>query len=139
MLKDNQIGKVPVYLDNSNIFINAQEYSAKKKGFLISQDPRCRTDMGKLFAFAQNGRTVLQARLYGSEPPALDTVLDTIRKKQIQVNVSPRSTWNDREKEIDTNLTADAIEDILTYKEYATHENSAVIIFSDDKHSTKGT
>lgn len=132
-MEDKCTGKVLVYLDNSNIFINAQEFSARKYGLLVAQDPRCRVDMGKLFSFAQNGRIVLQARLYGSEPPALDTVWDSIRKKQIEVSVSPRSIWNDREKQIDTNLTADAVEDIINYKEYASHKDSAVIIFSGDK------
>lgn len=134
-MEDKEIGKVLVYLDNCNIFINAQEFSAKKKGFLtsISQDPRCRVDMGKLFALAQNNRDILHARLYGSEPPALDTVWKSIRKNHIQVSVSARSSWNDREKEIDTNLTADAVEDIISYKEFADHKNSAVVIFSGDK------
>lgn len=132
-MEDKDIGKVLVYLDNSNIFINAQECSAKKKGFVITQDPRCRVDMGKLFALAQNNRIVLQARLYGSEPPALDTVWDSIRKKHIHVSVSARSSWNDREKEIDTNLTADAVEDIIMYKRFADHNNSAIVIFSGDK------
>lgn len=133
IMEDKNMGKVLVYLDNSNIFINAQEYSARKNGFLISQDPRCRIDMGKLFALAQSDRMILEGRLYGSEPPALDTVWDSIRKHQINVSVSPRSTWNNKEKEIDTNLTADAVEDIIQYQKYADHENSAVVILSGDK------
>lgn len=132
-MEDQEKGKVLVYMDNSNIFINAQECSAMKKNFLVPQDPRCRIEIGKLFGIARKGRCVLQARLYGSEPPALDSVWDSIRKKHIKVSVSARSSWNDREKEIDTNLTADAVEDIITYKKYAGHTDSAVLIFSGDK------
>ncbi|KAJ6619122.1 hypothetical protein Bhyg_17250, partial [Pseudolycoriella hygida] len=95
--------------------------------------PRCRIEIGKLFNIARKDRLVLQARLYGSEPPALDSVWGAIRKKDIEVSVSARSSWNDREKEIDTKLTADAVDDIITYKKYASHSDSAVVIFSGDK------
>lgn len=132
-MEDKDKGKVLIYIDNSNIFINAQEYSALKQHFLVPQDPRCRIEVGELFHIARKGRYVLKARLYGSEPPALDSVWGAIREKNIEVNVSPRSSWNDREKEIDTRLTADAVDDIITYKKYAGHTDSAVVIFSGDK------
>src|SRR5437870_4810801 len=108
---------VIVYFDNSNMFINAQEFAAQN--FLVPFDTRCRLDMGKLLNLARRGRTVLRASLYGSEPPALDTVWEGIRNKYIEVRIFPRSSWDNREKEIDTSLTADAVEALIELKQEA--------------------
>ncbi|KAJ3168736.1 hypothetical protein HDU87_000939 [Geranomyces variabilis] len=81
---------VTIYLDNSNVFISAQQHAAKKYSFVVPDD--C------------NGRTALRAKLYGSEPPALDTVWKSIRSKSIEVDHFKRSTWNNREKQVDATL-----------------------------------
>lgn len=63
-----------LYIDNSNVFESAKKYSGHKKGFINeTPDFLCRIDIGKLIAKAVGPRGVLVGKLYGSEPPALDT------------------------------------------------------------------
>lgn len=65
---------VLLYIDNSNIFESARIYSAKKKGYLEDfKDVACRIDIGKLLTKALRNRILLFGKLYGSEPPALDS------------------------------------------------------------------
>ncbi|KAJ3144027.1 hypothetical protein HDU89_000953 [Geranomyces variabilis] len=123
---------VIVYLDNSNVFISAQQHAAKKYKFVVPDDWRCRIDQGKLVRLACSGRTPLRAKLYGSEPPALDTVWKSIRSKFIEVDHFKRSTWNNREKQVDGTLIADAVEDMAELKHTAGPER-AVIVFSGDE------
>lgn len=79
-------GKVMVYIDNSNIFISTQKYSARKKKILNGMwDNNCRIDVGKLVNEGRQGRDIIHGKLYGSEPPVLDTVWRAIREKKIQV------------------------------------------------------
>lgn len=80
-------GKVMVYIDNSNIFISTQKYSARKKKILNNcWDNNCRIDVGKLVNEGRQGRDIIHGKLYGSEPPVLDTVWRAIREKRIQVS-----------------------------------------------------
>src|SRR5690349_10436246 len=120
---------VIVYLDNSNMFINAGQYAAQKYKFRVPSDVRCRVDLGKLVDLACDGRKALRAKLYGSEPPALDTVWKAIRSKSIEVDHFRRSTWNNREKETDAALTADAVDDLSELKGEA-GPYRALILFS---------
>lgn len=65
---------VLLYIDHSNIFESARKYSAKQKGYLNGLiDVACRIDVGKLVSKAVGNRKLLFGKLYGSEPPALDT------------------------------------------------------------------
>lgn len=65
---------VLLYIDNSNMFESAKKYSGHKKGFINeTPDFLCRIDIGRLISKAVCGRDVLIGKLYGSEPPALDT------------------------------------------------------------------
>lgn len=92
----NNNAKVMVYIDNSNIFISTQKHSARKKKFFDGvSDSNCRIDVGKLVNEAKCGRDIIHGKLYGSEPPVLDTVWKAIREKKIQVNVlSKKDTQN---------------------------------------------
>lgn len=93
---------------------------------------RARVGVGVLLDLARNHRRLIRGKLYGSEPPALDTVWKAIRSKKIEVSHSKRSTWSSREKTTDTELTANAVEDIIENKGEAT-SNSAVVLFTGDK------
>lgn len=79
---------VMVYIDNSNVFIQTQKYSAKKKKFLQGiLDLNCRVDVGKLVVEATNNRNAIVKKLYGSTPPPSDSVWKAIRKKEIEVKI----------------------------------------------------
>lgn len=65
---------VLLYIDNSNIFESAKKHSGHKKGYRNGiPDVACRIDIGKLIARAVGTRGLLFGKLYGSEPPALDS------------------------------------------------------------------
>ncbi|RUP43654.1 hypothetical protein BC936DRAFT_136899 [Jimgerdemannia flammicorona] len=125
---------VILYIDNSNIFINAGQHAAHILKFRpgVPTDTRCRIDLSRMVAVACRGRKALRSKLYGSEPPLLSTVWDAIRDKDIDVSHFKRSSWNSREKEIDTTLTADAVDDLGELKEKA-GPNRVMILFSGDK------
>lgn len=87
MMEERENGKVMVYIDNSNIFISTQKYSAIKKKIRNGMwDNNCRIDVGKLVHEGKRGRDIIHGKLYGSEPPVLDTVWRAIREKKIQVS-----------------------------------------------------
>ena len=128
-----EAAKVLLYIDNSNIFINTQKFSASKKRYLSGvQDMCCRIDIGSLVDLACGRRELLHGKLYGSEPPALDTVWRAIRQKKIEVHHSKRSTWNSREKQTDTSLVAAAVRDAIVMKDQA-GDDRTVILFTGDK------
>jgi uncharacterized LabA/DUF88 family protein len=130
--KQSSDGSVLVYFDNSNIFINTQQFAAKKHKFKfgITQDWRARVDVGKLFNKACAGRHILQANLYGSEPPALDSFWKAVRMRKIKVSHFPRSKWNDKEKRTDTKLCTDAVEAIVLNR--GLKGERTVILFTGD-------
>lgn len=131
----NSKGVALVYIDNSNIFINTQLHSAKvrklRSGF--KHDKLCRIDVGRLVANATTEYGATYAKLYGSEPPKLDTVWKSIREKKIMVKTHKRSGWTNKEKQIDTHLVADAVDDLNKCKTDNGNENGTIILFTGDK------
>lgn len=70
----DSVPNVLLYIDNSNIFESAKKHSGHKKGYRNGiPDVACRIDIGKLISKAVGHRRLLFGKLYGSEPPALDT------------------------------------------------------------------
>lgn len=68
------VPNVILYIDNSNVFESAKKYSARKKHFIKGiPDVNCRIDIGKMVAKAVGNRNVLCGKLFGSEPPSLET------------------------------------------------------------------
>jgi hypothetical protein len=70
-----------ILVDNSNVFIEGQKFSAHKKGVKRGltdsrdpQDPSWRIDFGDLLDFMADGRDTIAAILVGSEPPPNDSV-----------------------------------------------------------------
>jgi uncharacterized LabA/DUF88 family protein len=121
-----------LYYDNSNIFIESKKLAAKRQNFKhwISQDPRARIDVGKLVDLASAGRTVFESNLYGSVPPPSDSFWKAIEQRKIRVKRFPKSKITKKEKRTDNAMTADAVEDILTNKDYKGEQS--IILFSGD-------
>ncbi|MCW0219349.1 MAG: NYN domain-containing protein [Prosthecobacter sp.] len=112
--------KVVVVVDNSNIFIEGQKYSAKNKGVVIShlpgrdpQDPSWRIDFGALLREVASGRAVAAAILVGSRPPQNDSVWDMAKNAGFTVTVHDRGSTGG-EKAVDTELVAQGTEIICT-------------------------
>ena len=93
--------KVVIVVDNSNVFIEGQKFSAKKKGILKDdadtrdpQDPSWRVDFGNLLTTVAKGRLVSHAILVGSRPPQNDSVWDAAKKYGFTVTVHERNAAN---------------------------------------------
>ena len=117
-----------VYIDDSNIFIEGQKYYAIHLNLRVSRDPRFRIDLGKLVEIAVGGRSLCFVKLYGSEPPALDTVWKQMRQKGLEVELYKKNSKG-KEKEIDTTMTADALEYVFKSRSL----EKTVIIISGDR------
>jgi uncharacterized LabA/DUF88 family protein len=109
-----------LYVDNSNVWIEGMHVSAVANGLAPSiwdaqqyniTDPSWRMDFGKLYQFAGGERhEVGKAVLYGSRPPANDSLWDMARSKGFEVVVYDRNAAN-KEKKIDTSIAVDMITD----------------------------
>jgi len=115
--------KILIVVDNSNIFIEGQKFSAKNKGMSKAnpidkdpQDPSWRIDFGNLIRSVAQGRTVAYAILVGSRPPANDTVWKAAEAYGFTVTVHDRNAQN-VEKAVDTELVAQGTEIICTASE----------------------
>jgi len=118
-----------VFIDDSNIFIEAQKYYARYLKLRVKQDPRCRLDIGKLIDLAVHGRKVCYGKLYGSEPPALDTVWNKLREQGLEVDAYPKS-FTGKEKKVDTALSTEMTEYAIINRSEA-HKPTIIIIAGD--------
>ena len=105
-----------VFIDNSNVYISTQKYYGL--GFRHKVKDVCRRiDYNKLLEIACKGKTRLNpVRLYGSEPPPLDKVVENIcsRDPNIEVQKYERDAISNRETHTDTALVVDAVSLIVT-------------------------
>ena len=108
-----------LYVDNSNVWIEGMHVAAVGSGaapdIWAAQTLRItepfRIDFGRLYAFA-GGQTseVTRAVLYGSEPPANDSLWNAAKVGGFEVITYERNAAN-REKKIDTKIATDIVAD----------------------------
>lgn len=107
-----------LYVDNSNVWIEGMHVSAVAKGLVPDVFTACeqkvcdygwKIDFGRLFDFAA-GEDVGRAVLFGSRPPQNDSLWAAGRSKGFEVIVHERNMQN-KEKKIDTQITAEMIND----------------------------
>ena len=96
-----------IYVDDSNMWIEAKKLAAKQGNFKCVEDPRLRMDMGKVAEFVAKGREIACDNLYGSEPPPIDTVWETMKRYGWEVKVSKRSLFTNKEKQVDHRIVKD--------------------------------
>ncbi len=101
-----------LYVDNSNVWIEGMDVAAAVHGLApdvwsaVSNkicDYAWKIDFGKLHEFA-GGDKIGRAVLYGSRPPANDTLWGIAKQRGFEVVVHDRNVAN-REKKIDTTIT----------------------------------
>lgn len=122
---------VYIYIDNSNLWIEAKKHPIRKRSFMTNtkEDHRIRIEIGKLTEVVAAGRTVKEGFLYGSRPPPADTVWEKMRKQGFEVQVYDRSKVTGKEKKVDTKLVADvSVKACTTPKE----ERSTMVIITGD-------
>jgi hypothetical protein len=84
---------VNLYVDNSNLFIEAQRIAGK-----IGENPQgCRIYFKNFIDLALKGRAVKEVVWGGSIPPARDTVWDHLRVKGVEPELIPRASSGDNE------------------------------------------
>ena len=118
-----------IFVDDSNIWIEAMKLAGKEKKFKTSHDHRIRIDIGRLTHAVASGRTVSQGFLYGSEPPPIDTVWEKIQERGWKVETKKKHPITGKEKKVDTQLVADITERACNTPE---HERSTIIIIAGD-------
>lgn len=96
-----------IYVDDSNMWIEAKKLAAKQGNFKCVEDPRLRMDMGKVAEFVSKGREIACHNLYGSEPPPRDTVWEKMKKCGWKVKLSKRSLLTNKEKQVDHRIVKD--------------------------------
>jgi uncharacterized LabA/DUF88 family protein len=109
-----------LYVDNSNVWIEGMHVSAVAHGIAPDIwsalkhricDYNWKIDFGKLHEFAGGQASdVGRAVLYGSRPPANDSLWGIAERKGFEVVVHDRNVAN-REKKIDTNIVTDIVAD----------------------------
>lgn len=110
-----------ILVDNSNVFIEGQKFSARRKGLQPSgfdrrdpQDPSWRIEFGSLLKFMAQGRAIIAAILVGSEPPPNDSVWDAAKQEGFEVLTYTRG-FRGEEKEVDTEIVARGTEIICVH------------------------
>lgn len=109
-----------LYVDNSNVWIEGMHAAAASRGLAptiwdaLEQkicDYSWKLDFGKLYEFAGGDKKdVGRAVLYGSRPPANDSLWLIAKAKGFEIVVYDRNASN-REKKVDTSIAADMIAD----------------------------
>lgn len=120
-----------VYVDNSNVWIEGVRVSAVKRGLATSaQDALNRKindqsgtyDFGRLYqAVCPNTAEIGRSSLFGSRPPANDSLSDLARQEGFEVFTFDRN-FSNKEKEVDvaiaTQIMADSYERIRVTESY---------------------
>ena len=113
-----------VYVDNSNAFIEGKRVSAVQNGLApnifeaMNQgilDNAWRLDFGKLHGFISTklGDMINKAVLFGSRPPANDSVWNMARQGGFTPVVVDRNVAN-KEKKVDTGIITELVKDAFT-------------------------
>jgi hypothetical protein len=127
-----------LYVDNSNVWIEGMHVAAVSQGeppdIWTAQDRNITApwscDFGRLLYFAGGEKEDIgRAVLYGSRPPANDSLWGVAQQRGFEVIVYDRYAAN-REKKIDTRITADMIEDSY---ELMKADRDEITLLSGDK------
>lgn len=105
--------KVFIYLDNSNIFISAQESAAEREG--ESARSRVRIHFRNLLALAHAGRPIERAISVGSIPPELRQVWNRLENEDVEVQLLERGALHGSEQGVDQVLQTIMLRDTVDY------------------------
>ncbi|HHF3105185.1 TPA: NYN domain-containing protein [Vibrio alginolyticus] len=129
------------YIDNSNVFIEAQRVAAVNKGMALSISDAIETrafdfsyklDYGKLYEYfcGDNDSEIGCAKLWGSPPPS-DSFWNMVERKGFEVVTYDRNAAG-KEKKVDVAIahaiTKDAYTQVIKEK-----SNSEIVLVAGDK------
>jgi len=103
-----------LFIDNSNLFIEAQRVA--RNSFYYDDDLvlRLRINYGDLLEIVRNNRKLMETVLVGSRPPTIDSLWNKLKTMNITPRIFDRSMYTGREKQVDAELTnsiRDALDD----------------------------
>lgn len=125
-----------LYVDNSNVWIEGMRVAAVASGLAKDigeaiekniSDYGWKMDFGRLHEFA-GGDDIGRAVLFGSRPPSNDSLWAVAEAKGFEVVVYDRSASN-REKKIDTDITANIVAD--SYRLMKAGEDEITLVAGD--------
>lgn len=128
-----------VYVDNSNVWIEGQRLSAVRRGMAADPvdamkrgivDHDWRYDFGRLYAIAcPEGVPVGRSILFGSRPPANDSLWVRAQREGFEVRVFDRNAAN-KEKQVDVSLATTMMED--SYEHMKPARGDRVVLMTGD-------
>jgi uncharacterized LabA/DUF88 family protein len=99
--------KAYVFVDNSNMFIEGKKIAGARGTPPVSSNGLYRIDYGRLLTHVLAGREMAESpKLYGSRPPANDSLWEVIRQKGFDTKVFDRN-WFNKEKGVDMRMGLD--------------------------------
>jgi uncharacterized LabA/DUF88 family protein len=101
-----------LFIDNSNIFIEAQRVARNRYFYDDELVVRLRINYGELLEKIKNQRKLMEAVLVGSRPPQNDSLWSKLEKLGIKPKIFDRSIYTNKEKGVDVELT-NSIRDTL--------------------------
>jgi uncharacterized LabA/DUF88 family protein len=94
-----------IFCDNSNVWIEGQWAAGRADG-IRGPNTEFRIDYGQLLTVCAEGRNVEEAKLYGSVPPANDSLWKYIKSQGWNVKTMERNLAN-KEKGLDLEIALD--------------------------------
>lgn len=130
--------KVHIYIDNSNVYIEGGKVHSSASDESPTVDLSWRYSVRNLRNVLLNKSDLsigpvedisIHTNLYGSEPPP-DDVWKAMRSQDVTIHKFERSTWTNKEKQVDTKMVADIVEQATSDRIYGIR--SEFIIVSGD-------
>src|SRR5437870_13875282 len=107
--RPDKLKSVYIFVDNSNIWISGKEVAGRSRTTPVPSDYWYRIDYGKLLDLIQGMRPLGDMpKLYGSEPPPVDSVWKRIKAHGFDVTLFKRNIYN-KEKGLDMKMGMDII------------------------------
>lgn len=101
-----------LFIDNSNIFIEAQRVARNKFFYDDELIVRLRINYGALLDEIRQNRTLKETVLVGSRPPPNDALWNKLKDLHVEPRIFDRNPYTGKEKRVDAELT-NAIRDTL--------------------------
>ncbi len=107
-----------MFIDDSNIWIEAKRIESARKKLKSKEDPRVRLDIGNLMDLLGGDRPINDGYIFGSKPPSSDSFWKKYSKvAKCEVVTHERSRFTHREKQIDTALCCEMVSFAVNNKE----------------------
>lgn len=107
--------KLFIYIDNSNLWVQARKAFTRAGSLIASGDTTWRCDVGQLQHVVVKNASIrpetssgAQTYLYGSSPPPVDTVWREIQSQDVKPNTFTRSSRMHRGRTVDRSLLTDS-------------------------------